>query len=245
MSVLVPILLIVSASSALAAPPLPCAGGVVALTFDDGPVPETNAVLDALKRHGLKATFFMMGFNVELYPEIAQRIVREGHYVGNHSWDHPFLTTLTEAEIDRQLRSTNDIIFQVTGVKPKFARPPYGDTNATVRNAMARNGLREVIWSQDSWDWDAEETSTEDILNALTLVPPGGSYLMHDRMPNTLAAIPWIKWYFNEYWKTSPICAGRLANTTNVQPVLDWPGLYYFAEAVAAPSISSIIKSLR
>ena len=152
---------------------------------------------------------------------------------------------MTEAEIDRQLRSTNDIIFQVTGVKPNFARPPYGDTNATVRNAMARNGLREVIWSQDSWDWDAEETSTEDILNALTLVPPGGSTLCTTGCRTRWPLSPWIKWYFNEYWNTSPICAGRLANTTKVQPVLDRPGLYYFAEAVAAPSISSTFKPRR
>ena len=89
MSLLVPVLLIVSASSALAASPLPCSGGVVALTFDDGPWPETNAVLDALKLYGLKATFSLQGQNVEMYPEIAQRIVKEGHYVGNHSWDHP------------------------------------------------------------------------------------------------------------------------------------------------------------
>ena len=86
MSVLVPILLIVSASSALAAPPLPCAGGVVALTFDDGPVPETNAVLDALKRHGLKATFFMMGFNVSFiqrsHSVSSERDITSGTTVG-------------------------------------------------------------------------------------------------------------------------------------------------------------------
>ena len=88
--------------------------------------PKTDAVLDALKLYGLKATFFMVGSQVEMYPEIAQRVVTEGHYVGNHSWDHPELTTLTEAELDWQLGSTNDIILQVTGVTPKFARPPYG-----------------------------------------------------------------------------------------------------------------------
>ena len=99
MSLLILTLLIGSfaaSSSIQAAPQTPaapraCAGGVVALTFDDGPTPETNAVLDALKLYGLKGTFFLIGLNVEAYPDIAKRIVSEGHHVGNHSWDHPRL----------------------------------------------------------------------------------------------------------------------------------------------------------
>jgi peptidoglycan/xylan/chitin deacetylase (PgdA/CDA1 family) len=231
MSFLIPILLIgcITSSSVLAAPNA-CGGGVVALTFDDGPTPETNAVLDALKLYGLKATFFVLGWNVQAYPDIAQRIVGEGHHIGNHTWDHRDLTLLTKAEIDQELRSTNNIIQQVTGVRPRFARPPYGSTNATVQMAMARNGLREVIWSQDSYDWAG--ASPDTILNQLTIVPPGGTFLMHDWTPNTLAAIPGIYWYFNTYWKASPICAGRLETTTHVQPVLDWMGLFYFAHAV-------------
>jgi peptidoglycan/xylan/chitin deacetylase (PgdA/CDA1 family) len=232
LSVLLSVLLIglITTSPVVAAPPRACSGGVVALTFDDGPTPATNAVLDELNFYGLKATFFLIGWNVEAYPDIAQRIVREGHYIGNHSWDHPDLTTLTPAEMDRQLRSTNDIIRQTTGVTPRFARPPYGSTNDAVRAAMANNGLREVIWSQDSWDWSGVDQMT--IFNQLTLVPPGGTFLMHDWAPNTLATISWFDWYFNEYWAASPICAGRLESTTNVQPVLDWPGLFYFVRAV-------------
>ena len=217
------------ASQAIAAP-RECAGGGVALTFDDGPYPETNAVLDELKLYGLKATFFLVGFNVEMYPEIAQRIVNEGHVVGNHTWNHPDLTRLTEAQIDSQLESTNTIIQQVTGIKPKFARPPYGSTNDVVKKSMAKLGLREVIWSQDSHDW--ADASVGDIVDQLSLVPPGGTLLMHDFAPNTLTAISGIDWYFNTYWQAAPICAGRLATTTNVQPVLDWPGQFYFVHAV-------------
>jgi len=207
-----------------------CSGGYVALTFDDGPTPDTYAVLDALRQNGLKATFFLVGFNVQLYPEIALRIVRDGHQVGNHSWDHTDLTTLTPAEIDWQLRATNDIIRQATGVTPRFVRPPYGNSNETVRGVMAANGLTEVIWSQDSWDW--AEVTPMDILNQLSLVPPGGTLAMHDWAPNTVLAIPSFYWYFRVYWAATPICAGRLAPTTNVQPVMDWLGNWFFAHAV-------------
>ena len=218
------------APSVVAAQVPACSGGVVALTFDDGPTPETNAVLDELKINGLKATFFVLGWNVEAYPDVARRIVREGHQIANHSWDHKDLTTLTAAELDHEIKATNDIIRQVTGVTPKFARPPYGSTNEAVHAAMVKYGLREVIWSLDSWDWAGADQMT--IFNQLTMVPPGGTFLMHDWAPNTLATIGWFSWYFNDYWAANPICAGRLERTTKVQPVMDWPGLFYFAQAV-------------
>ncbi|MGH9257641.1 MAG: polysaccharide deacetylase family protein [Vicinamibacterales bacterium] len=217
------------ASPADAAPAV-CTGGIVALTFDDGPVPETEAILDALKLHGLRATFFVLGANVQAYPQIAQRIAREGHQIANHSWDHPDLALLTPEEVDWQIRATNEIIRQVTGIVPRFARPPYGSTNATVRQIIANNRLAETIWSQDSWDWAGALPS--DILNQLTLVPPGGVFVMHDWAPNSLLAIPGFQWYFKTYWKSTPICSGRLQATTNVQPVLDWLGLFYSVRAV-------------
>lgn len=172
MSVLVALLLVQwLISSSVSAAARGCSGGVVALTFDDGPSPETEAILDALKLHNLRATFFLVGWNVEAYPEIARRIVREGHHVGNHTYSHPDLTMLTAEEVDQELGSTNDIIERVTGVRPRFVRPPYGSTNAAVRAVMVANGLTEVIWSQDSWDWAG--ASPAEILNQLTLVPPG------------------------------------------------------------------------
>jgi peptidoglycan/xylan/chitin deacetylase (PgdA/CDA1 family) len=231
---LVAVLLVCFAvSPVISAPPAPCSGGRVALTFDDGPTLETNDVLDELRLYNLKATFFLIGVNVQQYPDITRRIVQEGHDVANHTWSHRDLTTLSAQEVTQELQSTNDLIRQLTGVQPKFVRPPYGATNPAVEAEMTRNGLVETIWSQDSWDWDG--TSTEDIVNELTLVPPGGVYLMHDRMPNTLAAISGFDWYFNTYWANAPICSGKLAATTNVQPVLDWMGLFYFAHAVPWP----------
>jgi peptidoglycan-N-acetylglucosamine deacetylase len=226
------LMLVVSSepSSVLAASPAACGGGFVALTFDDGPTPDTNAMLEALKLHNLKATFFLIGRNVAMYPDIARSIVNEGHQIGNHSWDHQDLRLMTDEALDRQFRSTNEIIEQVTGVRPSFARPPYGSTNAKVQSAMSRNGLREVIWSQDSRDWTG--ATPDAIVNQLSLVPQGGTFMLHDRLPNALAAIPWISSYLNSHWKASAICAGRLEATNNAQPVLGWPGVVYFASAV-------------
>jgi peptidoglycan/xylan/chitin deacetylase (PgdA/CDA1 family) len=221
---------ITASSSLIAAPSAACGGGFVALTFDDGPSLQTSAMLDALKQHGLKATFFLIGRNVETHPEIAARIVREGHQVGNHTWDHRDLTTMTEAELDRQFRATNEIIQQVTGTRPTFARPPFGNSSTAIKNAMARNGLREVIWSQDSLDWKG--ATPESIVTQLARVPPGGTFLMHDRLPNAFDAIPGISAYLKSHGNTSPICAGRLEATNAVQPVLGWPGVFYFAHAV-------------
>ena len=219
-----------SAVSASAAPAR-CSGGYVGLTFDDGPRPETNAILDALRANHLRATFFVVGANVQMYPDIARRIVLEGHDIANHSWDHSDMTQLPADQVDWQLRSTNLAILQAAGVMPRLFRPPYGSSNATLRRAIREHGLTEVMWSQDSYDWMG--ASSLDILNQLTVVPPGGTLLMHDGVPNTLAAIPSFAWYFNTYWTSAPICAGRLARTTNVQPVLRWLGEFFFVKASA------------
>ena len=207
-----------------------CPGGTVALAFDDGPTPNTNLVLDALRAAHLRATFFVIGYNVALYPEIARRIVAEGHTIGNHTYDHPDLTTLSASQIDWEIRSNSDLIEQITGVRPKVLRPPYGATNDLVRTRIAANGLYEVLWTRDSWDWTGVDSTT--ILNQVTELQPGGVILMHDTLPATLATIPSIAWYFREYWRQSPICAGRLAPTTNVMPIDDWPGQFFFVHAV-------------
>ena len=210
--------------------PAQCAGGVVNLRFDDGPFEETIPVLDALKQHNLKATFFVVGQQVLKYPQITQRIVRDGHQLANHSWSHTALAELTPAAAALELKYTQEIVRRVTGVTMKFAGPPYGSTNEVVRAEMAKLGLRETFKSQDSEDWDGAEAW--QIMNKLSQVPPGGILLLHDWAPAALTVIPDIAWYFNTYWKSSPICSGKLANTTEVNPVMEWPGMYYFAKAV-------------
>jgi peptidoglycan/xylan/chitin deacetylase (PgdA/CDA1 family) len=207
--------------------PPACSGGYVGLRFDDGPFEETSQILDLLKQYHLHATFFVVGSQVQQYPEITQRIIREGHEIANHTWDHSDLSTLTVTEMDQQLKSTQDIVKQLTGFTPKFAGPPYGGSSDVVRKEMAKYGLREVLKSWDSGDWDGAEAW--QVYNQLTLVPPGGIILMHDWSPIIPDVIPQINDYFNNYWKAAPICSGRIVASTTVNPVLDWLGQYYFA----------------
>lgn len=182
-----------------------------------------------MKLYKLKATFFLIGQQVQLYPEIAQRIVREGHQVGNHTWSHPDLTTLTDAEVSQEIKSTQDIIRHVTGVTPKFVRPPYGGADLRIDELLRAQGLANTIWSQDSYDWMGATRS--DILNQATVVPDKGVLLMHSWAPETTAAVSDIAWYFNTYWKQTPICAGRLESGTTVMPVMDWYGLFSYVHA--------------
>ncbi len=210
--------------------PPACSGGIIGLRFDDGPFEETAGILDKLKQYKLKATFFVVGSQVEQFPALTKRIVAEGHQIANHTWSHAALAELTTAEMAQELKSTQDIVYKYTGVRPKFAGPPYGSTNDTVRAEMAKLGLREALKSRDSEDWDGAENW--QVMNNLSLVPPGGIILLHDWSPVASDVIPDIAWYFNTYWSKAPICSGKIANTTKVNPVLDWLGQYYFAEAV-------------
>jgi len=217
-------------STPIHASPAPCAGGAIALRFDDGPYPETNAILDQLAEYHMKATFFVVGEQVQQYPAIVQRIIQEGHQIANHTWSHPALADLTPAQVAQELRSTQDLVRQLTGFTPTLAGPPYGSTSDMVRAQMANLGLREVLKSRDSGDWDGADV--EQIVGGLQLVPPGGIYLMHDWVPDINTVVSGIDWYFNDFWQTSPICAGRILPATTVNPVLDWQGQYYFATAV-------------
>lgn len=207
-----------------------CSGGNIALTFDDGPGPQTVQVLRELKAAGLHATFFLIGANVKLYPDVARAIVADGHAIGNHSMTHPDLASLTPNQVEKELADSQQAIKDVTGVTPTLFRPPYSSTTQAIRAAAAAHGLTEVIWSVDSYDWAGAEIDT--ILNRLTLVQPGGIYEMHENEPPTLWSIFYIGWYFNTYWASAPICGGRIAPTTEVMPVDQWFGFFFHAKAV-------------
>ena len=87
----------------------------VALTFDDGPSYHTEGLLDTLKEHNVKATFFVLGTQVRIQSETVLRMFREGHQIGNHTWDHPNLTHMSEGQIREQLQLTDNLITQVIG----------------------------------------------------------------------------------------------------------------------------------
>ncbi|KAJ1655912.1 hypothetical protein IWQ61_004417, partial [Dispira simplex] len=171
-----------------------CQPGKWALTFDDGPHPSISSeLLSLLRANNVKATFFVVGQNVEYYPDILRQIYAEGHEIAVHSWSHPDLTTLTTDQLREQIRSTMDIIYSVIQVTPTLVRPPYGSTNGEVKEIMDEFGLEEVIWNVDSNDWryaqqysdsyEAGEVTKQEMLNSLNAMDPsttGVISLQHD-----------------------------------------------------------------
>jgi peptidoglycan-N-acetylglucosamine deacetylase len=121
---------------------------VATLTFDDGPDPEfTVEVLDVLARYDVRSTFFMMGWNATTHTELARAVVDAGHEIGNHTWDHQNLAFTTGEETFEQIHRGQDAIEQVTGVTPRWFRPPRGQLSGfTIRHATMA-GLDTAIWS--------------------------------------------------------------------------------------------------
>lgn len=183
---------------------------VVALTFDDGPSAHTNAVLDVLARHKVTATFFVTGSQAERYPWLMARIAMDGHRVGNHTWNHPRLTQLSDAQIRSQLRNTQNVIARTTGQSSVCVRPPYGEHNARVNNVIREFGRSyTMLWSIDTNDWQrpAPATITSRVVNNLR---PGAVILMHDgggNRANTVAALDsMIRRIHAAGYKIRPVC---------------------------------------
>ena len=164
---------------------------VLALTFDDGPHPElTPQLLDILRAEGIRATFYVIGRNVETYPDIARRIVSEGHEIANHTWSHPALPSVGAARLNKEIASTTEVIQRVTGRRPTNMRPPYGAINERVRQSMYKDhGLDVIMWSVDPLDWrrPGAQVVRQRLVDGAT---PGGILLAHDIHPGTIEAMP-------------------------------------------------------
>ena len=152
----------------------------VALTFDDGPTEYTPQVLDLLKEFNRKATFFLIGRQVEKYPGLVQRMLAEGHTVGNHTWSHARNTGFLNAgEMEAEIRACDRAIQAVTARKVKFYRPPFGVTNPSVKKAVQKTGHNVMGWSVRSLDTVIPEEGKilERIFRSLR---PGKVILLHD-----------------------------------------------------------------
>ncbi|MCM1976587.1 MULTISPECIES: polysaccharide deacetylase family protein [Streptomyces] len=182
--------------------------GYVALTFDDGPSSNTPALLDALTRHGLRATMFNQGQYAAANPALVRAQVNSGMWVGNHSYTHPHLTQLGPSQVDSEIARTQQAIAGAGGGTPVLFRPPYGETNATVRSVAARYGLREVIWDVDSQDWNG--AATDAIVAAAGRLTNGQVILMHDWSANSRAAIPRIA----QQLAARNLCTGMISPQT-------------------------------
>ncbi len=163
----------------------PKAVRMIALTFDDGPHKTyTPMLLDGLKERGVKATFFLMGENISGNEELVNRMQEEGHLIGNHSYRHIQLTKAGEDAVCRSVEQTEEIIQDITGDRPQYLRPPYGDWN---ENLECRMNLTTVFWTVDSLDWKLKNTD-RIVRRVEKAVKEGDIILMHDIFPTSVEA---------------------------------------------------------
>jgi peptidoglycan/xylan/chitin deacetylase (PgdA/CDA1 family) len=164
------------------------------LTFDDGPAPDTPDFLAILRRFHVQATFFMLGIWVQHFPDLARAVVADGHAIGDHTWDHPDLTRLSDSQVMQQLTSTRTIIQQVTGVTPTLFRPPYGAYTHHLLDMAYSLKFSSILWNSDPRDWS--RPGVNSIINyVLNNAQNGSIILMHDGggdRSQSLAALPII-----------------------------------------------------
>jgi peptidoglycan-N-acetylglucosamine deacetylase len=172
--------------------------GAVALTFDDGPSRDTERILDVLGEHSVTASFFMIGRQVESFPGIAQRVLAEGHEVGNHSYSHPIYLYHRASLTHQELERAQAVISETTGIRPRFARPPCGVRTPAYFAATRSLGLRTVQWDVAGFDWKRRSAKqiARDVLRraragSIVLLHDGDSDGKRDRR-DTVAAVPLI-----------------------------------------------------
>ncbi|OBF20714.1 carbohydrate degradation protein [Mycobacterium kubicae] len=158
----------------------------VALTFDDGPGPFTDRLLQILKDNDAKATFFLIGNKVAANPAGAKRIAEAGMEIGSHTWEHPNMTTIPAQDIAGQFSRANDAITAATGQTPKLYRPAGGLSNDAVHQTAAKFGQAEILWDVIPFDWanDSNTAATRQVLMAQ--IKPGSVVLFHDTYSSTV-----------------------------------------------------------
>ena len=163
----------------------------IAITFDDGPHPKnTPRLLDMLRERNIRATFYVIGRNVDLYPNVLRRTVSEGHEIGNHTYNHPILSKLGDSTVREELTKCRDAVARAAGVQPRTLRPPYGALLQRQREWIHRElNYPTIMWSVDPLDWKRPGASvvTSRILSNTT---PGAIVLAHDLHASTVDAMP-------------------------------------------------------
>jgi len=153
----------------------------IALTFDDGPQDVyTPQILDILKKYGVKATFFLIGKNVEAFPGVAKRIAQEGHCIGNHTYSHPDLVLKTKEHIRLELQKTEEAIYNATGIKPYLFRPPYGADNHWVALEVENLGYVIIQWSVSGLNGRNDLQFDKLAQKVITNTKNGSIILLHD-----------------------------------------------------------------
>ena len=171
---------------------------IVALTFDDGPGPYTERLLNELKARGVRATFYVLGTRVDSYPKLIRRMAAEGHAIGNHSNAHNMLNRMDLVGVRQEMGKCAEKIEKLLGYRPSTMRCPGGNSSDTVKQYAKEAGIPIINWGVDTRDW--ESRNKEAILNiAKKNIKDGSIVLMHDIYSTTVdAAVELIDWLIAE-----------------------------------------------
>lgn len=164
---------------------------VVALTFDDGPDSvNTPYLLDVLKKHQARATFFVVGNRMEKLPQVIVRINSEGHELGNHSYSHADFNHLDKNAIQNEIRQTNQLIHEISGQTPRYFRPPGGYLSYEMMELTVNEGMIVGYWTyqQDSKDWRKGTTAKSIADHVINNIRPGQILIFHDGAANGMAS---------------------------------------------------------
>ena len=157
----------------------------VALTFDDGPDSEyTPMLLDGLAERNVKATFFVIGKQAEAQPQIMERMVKEGHLSGNHTYNHVDIRHMTESAAEKEIIKANEVIEKYTGEEPCFLRPPFGSSSSKMEKKME---MISVLWTIDTMDWACQNES-KICSTVYREIKENSIILMHDEYPTSVRA---------------------------------------------------------
>ncbi|KAI8096696.1 uncharacterized protein BX664DRAFT_291731 [Halteromyces radiatus] len=194
-----------------------CPKGQWAPTYDDGPSEFSAKLYDELDKTNTKATFFMVGGQVHKFPELVQRAYKSGHEIAMHTWSHSYMTSLTNEQIVAELKWNEQVIKEVTGVSPRFFRPPYGDIDNRVRDVAKALGFSAVIWTHDTNDWALTENpnfkaswidgNVTKWASEAASSPNGGVSLEHDLYNVTVDAAVRVLPTFLKTWKVTTVGA--------------------------------------
>jgi polysaccharide deacetylase family sporulation protein PdaB len=169
---------------------------IIALTFDDGPDPaDTPTILDLLAQYNVKATFFVVGKKVDMYPELAKREVLEGHEIANHTYNHTYINKrMTEVSIHKEILKAEQTIFNATGCKPTLFRPPGGFYSENLIHVLQKTGYQMILWSwhQDSRDWNRPGVA-KIVSSVIKKTRNGDIVLLHDYVEGETQTIEALK----------------------------------------------------
>lgn len=171
----------------------------IALTFDDGPYPvNTERILEILRGHKVKVTFFVSGNAAEHYPHVLKAIHDEGHEIGNHGYEHMRLSVVGYKKYAESIRKTDEVISAITGRKPTFFRPPYGELSFAIVRLILSHPLACAMWSKDSRDSFIKKP--EDLFSYLQTqtFKQGDVVLFHDDQQQSIQILDQFLRYLKE-----------------------------------------------